>query len=178
MRYFAIINGEQQGPYRLDEFPEAGICPDTYVWCKGMTEWRKAEEVGEICRFFRQRLSGTDSEPEGAEMQSDEEETLEDIPLRFRRIVRDSGTPVEKLPDDSEQLPQPMLVEAILVTLFCFPLTGFIAIWSAIKCSRCIKNGDSAGAREYARKRKMWVGITFFLGIIQSAFVMMKSGFL
>ena len=35
MRYFAMIGGEQRGPYELTELSEAGVTPETYVWCKG-----------------------------------------------------------------------------------------------------------------------------------------------
>ncbi len=43
MRYFAMIDGERRGPFGLDELADAGVRPDTYVWCKGMSDWEKAE---------------------------------------------------------------------------------------------------------------------------------------
>ncbi|MDE6143194.1 MAG: DUF4339 domain-containing protein, partial [Muribaculaceae bacterium] len=35
MKYFAIIDGEQKGPFELEELADAGVRPSTYVWCKG-----------------------------------------------------------------------------------------------------------------------------------------------
>ena len=59
MKYFAMIGGHRYGPMELDEMVREGVRPGTYVWCKGMEDWVKAEEVPDICRYFRQRLSGT-----------------------------------------------------------------------------------------------------------------------
>lgn len=58
MKYFAMIGGVQRGPFPLDRLVEEGVRPDTYVWCKGMDDWVQANEVPDICRFFRQRLAG------------------------------------------------------------------------------------------------------------------------
>lgn len=58
MKYFAMIGGVQRGPFDLDRLVEEGVRPDTYVWCKGMDDWTQANEVPDICRFFRQRLAG------------------------------------------------------------------------------------------------------------------------
>ena len=56
MKYYAMINDKQVGPMELPELVEAGLMPDTYVWCKGMADWQQANEVADICRFFRNRI--------------------------------------------------------------------------------------------------------------------------
>lgn len=53
-----MISGSRQGPFELESLADAGVTPDTYVWCKGMPDWMQAAEVPDICRFFRQRLAG------------------------------------------------------------------------------------------------------------------------
>lgn len=45
MRYFAMIDGERRGPFELSQLADAGVRPGTYVWCKGMDDWEKAEDV-------------------------------------------------------------------------------------------------------------------------------------
>ncbi len=62
MKYFAMIDGQRTGPWELWQLPEAGVTPDTYVWCKGMTDWRKAEVVADVCRYYRQHLAGIEPE--------------------------------------------------------------------------------------------------------------------
>lgn len=56
MRYFVMKDGEQCGPYRVEELETAGVTPETYVWCKGMADWQQAGEVADICRYFRNLL--------------------------------------------------------------------------------------------------------------------------
>ena len=55
-RYYAMIDGEQKGPYTLEELPAAGVRPSTYIWAKGMPDWQKAEDNAEVCRLFRNHL--------------------------------------------------------------------------------------------------------------------------
>lgn len=178
MRYFAIIDGEQCGPFRLEELPEAGVGPDTYVWCKGMIEWRKAEEVGDICRFFRQRLSGVGIEDSGEEKDTagNGEDLTDELPLRYRRIIESSGTPLSRNDEQMQPSPRPMILEAILVTLFCFPITGAVALYFAIRTSNCLKSGNDPAAREYSRLTKMWIGFSFFIGIIIIAYLAFSAG--
>lgn len=202
MRYFAMIGGERRGPYTLDQLAEAGVTPDTYVWCKGMDDWQQAADVADICRHFR--LSIFDhmhpsakptgiTDPcqlkEGATTGSD---PLADVPPSFRRMVEKSGeTPGPRMPaDDTPKAPAPTLLLSVLLTLFCFPVTGWIAIyfswqarraWEELNRSRTPREGklytpaerDQAARRlaEADRQARMWVGITFFLGIILMALV-------
>ncbi|MDE7181364.1 MAG: GYF domain-containing protein [Muribaculaceae bacterium] len=199
MRYFARINGEQRGPFTLNELPEAGVGPKTYVWCKGMEKWERAEDVADICRFFRQRIfdlmHGAPATPAAeapAQPDNDEEDIdpYENVPVRFRNIARREGIdpesfgPLNPEPDLSRQ-PFPLLSIAIIVTLFCFPLTGVVAIYYAYKTrkiweeagrsqaknSKELYNNDERNrlrreAYECHRKAMMWTGITFFAGII------------
>ena len=58
------------------------------------------------------------------------------------------------------------LVWAILSLIFCFPPTGIVAVVFAASVDSKIAMGDYAGARETARKSKMWSWITFAIGII------------
>lgn len=189
--YFAMIDGERKGPYSLAELHDAGVRPDTYVWAKGMHDWRKAEDVADICRFYRQRLfdkmhpsvpvveSNGDNRPE--EMQ----QSSSGLGLR--------GYPFPMPEDDPSNIqtpPMPTLAVAIVVMLLCFPPTGIMAIYYSVN-SRHLWNkaqeiaaGKVAGnadefkrdAHDAARKAKMWVGISFFLGLIFYGFMISFMG--
>lgn len=182
-----MIDGRQCGPFELSQLADAGVRPDTYVWCKDMSDWEKARDVAEICRFFRCRLAGVNmpdlnnsqptDQPNGLKHDSD------NIPFRFRRIIADSDitpAPAHDTQPDTSQPPKTLLPLAILFTLLCFPLTGFVAIYYSVMASRLWAEGqkDRTDAKEYremahdyARQAKMWTGITFFLGLILIAFV-------
>lgn len=140
MKYFAMIEGRQYGPMALDEMPRVGVRPDTYVWCKGMTDWIEAAEVPDICRYFRQRLSGTlPSQKYGtgldparlkAREEEEQERLLSQLPPMARDIVRKSGIKLtkENFPDIGHQhFPKalPILLYVVCIILI---IIGFLII--------------------------------------------------
>lgn len=192
-KYFAMIEGKQCGPYTLDELHEAGVRPDTYVWCKGMDDWRKADDVADICRYYRQRLfdrmhptvtdvSDSQSSAHGARREEDHENI---------RGIRSYPFPMpEESPEELQTPPMPTLGVAIAVLLFCFPLTGIMAVYysvaarkewdMAMKISRGEIEGDADSFRKKShnsvRLAKMWIGITFFIGLIFYSFMVSIAG--
>lgn len=210
MKYFAMIDGEQKGPLTLQELPAAGVTPDTYVWCKGMADWEKAGDVADICRFFRQRIAalqhpgsvampGTPDDESTAQKEAgsdddgltpEQREALEQLPPRFRNFVRRSGL----LPESDNELegpspdmpPRSWIFLAFISTVFCFPVTGVIAIYYAFKAQKewaqavMSDQKDSSQmklkAHDTARKAKLWTGITISLGLIMTGIVYGISG--
>ena len=139
MKYFAMIEGRQYGPMELDEMVTEGVRPDTYVWCKGMSDWTQASEVPDICRYFRQRLSGTlpsqrnlgysdPTRPNVAE-QEEQERLLSQLPPMARDLVRKSGIKLtkENFPDTQPHFPKalPIILYVICVIVI---LIGFLII--------------------------------------------------
>ncbi len=193
MKYFAMIDGARRGPFELAELADAGVRPDTYVWCKTMDDWQQARDVADICRHFRQRLAGIpasasvpSAEAAGNAQEktvSESEQNLEGIPVRFRSMVEKSGIePGTPLPDmtDCSSEPKSHLVLAVLVAFLCFPLTGLVAVYYSVMTRRLWNESEKRGedadacrdmAHDYSRQTKMWIGITFFLGLIFYAFI-------
>ena len=177
MRYFAMIDGERRGPFELDRLAEAGVGPDTYVWCKGMADWQKAEDVADICRYFRQHLSDIMHPP---------------APAPVAELAPEEPAYGAFAPDTSSP-PAPTLFISIFMTLFCFPVTGLVAIYYSYKArvawqeSQRSETQNNRGlyseaerenlrrlAHDYDRSARMWIGITFFLSLIFYAFVTHK----
>lgn len=195
MRYFAMIDGERRGPFTLEQLQETGITPETYVWCKGMEDWRKAEDVADICRFYRLRIFNLMHPSVSAHSDSGESSRNngEDSPGgggggESRFIGRFAFPPEEVRIDDSRE-PMSMLTVALLLTILCFPPTGFIALYYAVKTRRTWEqatHGENSPkyslttdeerrnlrlkAHDYSRSAKMWSGITFFMGMIFMSF--------
>lgn len=201
-----MIDGRSSGPYTLDELAAAGVRPDTYVWCKGMPDWEKAEDVADICRYYRQRIfdlthgGASRKAPEaGSDVEQYSETGDQDpyamVPARFREMARKSGIPPESFAADGEDSdisrpPMPTMFLAILMTLFCFPITGLVAVYFSFRARKAweeSRRSVAKGSRElystkereqfqwqahdFNRRAKMWIGISFFLGIIMSALV-------
>lgn len=182
MKYYAMIEGERKGPFELDELIEIGVRPSTWVWAKGMTDWKRADEVGDICRLFRRRLAvlahpqATLPAPPPAPQA---EEKPQNQALRFWPEVE------EKVDYDSK--PLSVLPAAIFVTLMCFPLTGFVSIFYAVATGAKWKRSEDitdnpeerhrlrVEAHNASRLSQMWLGITIFLGMAFYGFLLSRT---
>ena len=184
-KYYAMIDGEQKGPFLLEELPSAGVRPSTYIWCKGMADWEKAEDNADVCRLFRNHLYDimhpADNDPSFSSPISDQgddrwkvkpDEPHGPYPSRFDGFLQQAGEdPLPTLEDlDSQQdkttPPISMVGYAWLVTIFCCIPVGIVALVYAYKSKNAWKKGDSVLSHEYCRRAKMWTGISFFLGVI------------
>lgn len=132
-----MIDGLQYGPMELDEMVKVGVRPDTYVWCKGMPDWVPASEVPDICRYFRQRLSGTlpsqridpaaERERQLAADQEEQERLLSMLPPMAREQVRRSGIRLDKEnfpPVEDRRTPKYLPIILYVVSLLMI-LIGF-----------------------------------------------------
>ncbi|MDE6479321.1 MAG: DUF4339 domain-containing protein [Muribaculaceae bacterium] len=137
MKYFAMIGGRQYGPMSLDDMPKEGVRPDTYVWCKGMDDWMQASDVPDICRYFRQRLSGTlpsqissgyvDSNRKKALAEEEQEQLLNQLPPMAREYVRRSGIKLSKenFRQDHPQFPKALPIILYIICLIIIVI-GFL----------------------------------------------------
>lgn len=182
-KYYAMIDGEQKGPFALEDLPGAGVRPSTYIWCKGMPDWQKAEENAEVCRLFRNHLYDV-MHPGNAQIQDSQAVTPDDrwkvkpdepsgpYPSRFDKYLQETGNdPLPTLEEieaqkDTSNPPVNMVGYAWLVTFFCCVPTGIVALVFAYKSKKAWKNGNNTLSHDYCRSAKMWTGISFFLGLI------------
>lgn len=173
-KYFAFIDGRQLGPFELNQLVEAGVRPSTYVWCKGMPDWDRADKVEEIRDLFRHHIEEkmVVREPESSPaVEVDRKpEPSESPALRFGRIPE----PVEQEADINTP-PQVSMTLAILSLILCFPLTGIAAVYFAYKAQRSWNESSKykekseelkKKSHEYERLAKMWLGLTVAFGLI------------
>lgn len=177
-----MIEGHQEGPFTVSQLPEAGITPDTYVWCKGMPDWEQASKVADICRFYRLRLSGVAQEPSTPEDQAPEPPFPEEAAGSFGEIMRQVNRMYAEQMQERQNPTEPPRVSlalAIATSLICFPPTGFVAIYQCAKASRLWQTAPEGeqgrnqrvAAHDAARSARMWTGITLCLGLIAWAAV-------
>ena len=182
-----MINDRRCGPFTLEELADAGVRPDTYVWSRDLPDWTHADEVADICQFFRKRIADL-KRPRPVPLPAAAEETQaaqEETPERI--WLHNLPDPEEDPADhDPSQPPPPMLLPlAIMVTLLCFPPTGLVAIYYAIKArtdwAEACRSDSRSSAQLYSdserrdirthmaacvRRSMMWTGISAFLGMI------------
>ena len=58
MKYFIIVNNQQQGPFTIDELKQQGITAETSVWCEGMLQWAPASQVDELKDVLQESANG------------------------------------------------------------------------------------------------------------------------
>ena len=192
-----MIDGQRQGPFTLEQLHAAGVKPDTYVWCKGMEDWEKAEDVADICRFYRLRIFNlmhpSMQLPQESETQDKSgTDSYSDFPIRFRSFARQDGADPkinEEEPDYTHR-PTSLIPLSVTLMLLCCPITGLVALYYAIMSRKAWNEAHrseqdhnkqlysdaerqqySRKSHEYSRLARMWCGITFFLGFFLAALV-------
>ncbi len=135
-KYFVRLDHKTQGPFTLTQLVEMQIRPSTYVWCKGMDDWQKAEDVADVCRAMRCTLAGlpipgeTPSEDLTAGGKTDSRNDMQHITppgIGFRSFPE----PPQQTPDYNIKPKGISIFMALLLTIFFFPPTGLIALWYA-----------------------------------------------
>ncbi|MBO4598463.1 MAG: DUF4339 domain-containing protein [Bacteroidaceae bacterium] len=48
MEYYLLVRNEKRGPFSIDELKEQPLTRTSLVWCKGMSDWEKLEDVEEL----------------------------------------------------------------------------------------------------------------------------------
>lgn len=181
-----MIDGQRVGPLSLEQMPDAGVKPSTYIWCKGMPDWEKAEENADVCRFYRNRLydlmhpgSPSDFNPDT----DDTEGPIKDLPQNSpgneganngNRMGYMAEMPtIEEIDarQDTSVAPVSMVGWAWIVTILCFFPTGILALLCAYRSKNAWRAGEQKLAHDYSRAAKMWTGVSFFLGVMVYAFL-------
>lgn len=180
MTYYAIINDCQIGPMELPELVEAGLMPETYVWCKGMSDWKHASEVADICRFFRNRIfelmhptvQVAESAPtEQAEVLPMADEDYKGMKRReFYNAVNEQIRSTSADPEEEKMesgLPpafMPPVLLVIAVILF-FPL-GIPALMFTRRAKKLWEQGEIRESYRTASASRMYCGIAISIGVI------------
>ena len=60
--YFIDKSNQRQGPIPEEELCNYDILPTTYVWCKGMDGWQKAESVPGLTDVIKFRSTSDEGE--------------------------------------------------------------------------------------------------------------------
>lgn len=100
MNYFIVDNGQQAGPYTIDELVKRGLNSDTLVWAEGMTDWTPAWQVEELKNYLYGQQTPppppTNPTPQPAYVQPEyepaPEPTSEPAPEKPKKKGRGCGT--------------------------------------------------------------------------------------
>ncbi|MBQ5369986.1 MAG: CD225/dispanin family protein [Bacteroidaceae bacterium] len=132
-KYYYLNSAQQQmGPVYADEFPRLGLTGETFVWCEGMPNWVKANQVPEILPY-----------------------------LNGHSPVYGGGASYGNANGAAPSKPQPpcpdnYLVWSILSTVFCCWPIGIVAIIKSAKVNNLWTQGYYEQAQNTANEAKKW----------------------
>lgn len=149
MKYYIYENGQQSGPFSIEQLKIMHLSDNTNVWCEGMAKWDKAKNVPELDILFQ---SSTPPPP----------------PFETKPQKEEPTTPC---PDNHLT----MAILATIVTFFCcsgIPI-GIISLIYALEVENKWKKGlydkaikNSQTARTWAIVSYILAGAGFIIGVI------------
>ncbi|MGM9802687.1 MAG: GYF domain-containing protein [Muribaculaceae bacterium] len=145
MKFFVAINGQQQGPFEIEELRSYNLTKQTLVWTEGMPEWRPAGDVPELATLF-----GAPQPP------------FQQQPFNpYQQQTNPWGNNQQPMPPQ----PKTWLVESILVTVFCCMIFGIIGIINAANVSSLYSQGRYQESVDASEKAGKWCKLGFYIGI-------------
>ncbi len=135
--YYIVCNGQELGPYTLEELSTRGITPDTMIRVDGIVNACPAQALDELRPLFGYQAPGPNSYA-GAPAYG--------TPYGY-------GSPMQ--PQNRPVMPPDNLVWSILCVLFFFPL-GIIPLIYSIQVSTHYDRGNYAEAENASRKSLQW----------------------
>lgn len=141
-QYYIVCNGQELGPYTLEELSARGITPQTMIRVEGMSDVCTAQALDELRPLFGYQAPGSNPYA-GAPAYG--------TPYGYGNPMRPQNRPV--MPPDN-------LVWSILCVIFFFPL-GIIPLVYSIQVSTHYDRGNYAEAENASRKSLQWArGLT------------------
>lgn len=151
MKYYIHVNGQQLGPFSLDQLRAQGITEDTPVWHEGMAQWGRAKDIPELYSI----IAGYNPTPPFHQPTPQ--------PTPYQQPYQQPNSPC----------PNNHLTLAIISTVLTFMccgvfgcVFGIIAIVSANNVEKYWRQGHYDEAERQASKAKTWGIISIILSVI------------
>lgn len=133
MNYYINENGQQYGPFTIDQLRMRGITGETPVWCEGMSQWALARNIPELIEILRP------APPQ---------------PPAYRQQYHNQQQPTGPRPDNHMAL---AIVSTIVTVFMCFPFCiGVVSLIYACNVESKWRKGDQLQAESYANNAKLW----------------------
>ena len=138
-QYYIVCNGQELGPYTIEELSARRITPQTMIRVDGMSDACPAQTLDELRILFEYQAPGPN-------------------PYAGAPVY---GTPYGAMqPQNRPKMPPDNLVWSILCVFFFFPL-GIIPLIYSIQVSSFYGRGDYEDAENASRKALQWArGLT------------------
>ena len=163
MKQYYYASGDQQlGPFSLQELQSKNLQKDTYVWYEGLSDWTRAGDLPELSGIF---------EAPQEQMQTQQPPLQQTPPPPVQQTggynqPRNQGGYQQQYNQPSGVKPKTWLVESILCTVLCCLPGGIAGIIYASQVDTKWAQGDAVGAQKSSDNAKLWVMISFGIGLV------------
>lgn len=140
MNYYINENGQQYGPFTIDQLRMRGITGETPVWCEGMPQWTKAQKVPELYSLI--------------------------IPQQNYPYQQAQQRPTEPCPNNHMTM---AIIATVMTFLCCRIIGGIFGILSIVSANKVDSNwrlGNYNEAYRQADKAKTWAIASFIAAAI------------
>lgn len=62
-KYYIAVSDDTQGPYTIEELKKLDVTKDSFIWCEGFEDWKKASEIPELSDLCREAKIITPQSP-------------------------------------------------------------------------------------------------------------------
>lgn len=146
-------DGQQQGPFTLEQLQGMDLTPDTPVWYEGLADWQPAFRAPATAPLFQPQ------QPPQPQYQ----------PPQQQYAYNQQPQPLSP----AMQRPQNYLVLAILSLICCCMPLGIVAVVYAAQVNSKWDGGDYYGAQRASQRAQLWVILAIVFGVIGGIFTLM-----
>ena len=150
MKIWVYLNGNQQGPYTLDELRQLNLTSSTPVWYEGLSQWMPAREAPATASLFC-------SEPVTEPVFSGSE---------VKMSLMDDRQPVAGARADMLPAPPTFIGWSVFLMICCFPIGGLLGIIFSVMSGNAYRAGDYTRASRLSESAEWCVIISIVLGLI------------
>ena len=160
MNYWIIVNGQQKGPFTIEQLRWQKITPQTDVWGDGMPNWTKASQVPELQSLFTAGAAQPSQQAAAPQQQQTQQQyQQQQTQQQYQQPQQQSQQQISAYPPNSH------VAESILVMLFCCMPFGIVALVHATMVRMCYDRGDYTAAMQHSQTASKWLKIGFFIGL-------------
>jgi len=143
MKYYIVENGQQAGPFEVNDLFSHGLTGQSMVWCQGMANWQPASQVAELAAAIAARnMTGGSTVPTGMpmgntmpqmpqnNMPTQQQTTTPSFPQQQQTTPYGGGNMGQggqynnpyaqpQYQQNTQVMPKTWIVESVIVTVLC-----------------------------------------------------------
>ncbi len=163
MTYFIIQNGQQLGPFTIDELRLQPIDASTPVWAPGFSGWTTAGKVDELQEILNGSFAngGIGMPPPYTQQAYGGQQTYQQPNYNTQQGY-----------GNRSNMPHTWLAESIIATILCCVPFGIVGIVYATKVSSLYQQGRYEEAERASRNAKTWTLVSVGVGLIVNIIIL------